>query len=197
MPQDNENDNQVKKDQIESQIILPPSGLAEDILGKISEQSEQNQINTQTENEKAADENSIKFVTFFLGKEEYGLPISKVQEINRIVDITRVPNSPQHIRGVINLRGKILPVIELKSRLNLGQTTIQKQSRIVVIEHSSKILGLMVDQVAQVQNISEEQIEDAPDEVIKIDENYINGVGKLDQRMVILLDLEKVISGCN
>lgn len=175
---------------------LPSYGLAEEILGKASSEDgpdETKDLRTKGGNGASADENLMKFVTFFLDKEEYGLPISQVQEINRVVEITRVPNCPEHVIGVINLRGKIVPVIELKSRLKIGATDVTKDSRIVVVEHGPKILGLMVDSVAQVLNIASEQIEDAPEEVVKVDENYIKGVGKIDDRMVILLELEKVV----
>lgn len=135
----------------------------------------------------------MKFVTFFLEKEEYALPIRQVQEINRITEITKVPNSPCHVRGVINLRGRIVPVIELKRRLKLGEASVDKDSRIVVVENGSKVLGLMVDRVAQVLNISSAQIDDTPDEVSQGEDNYIKGIGKINGRMIILLDLEKVI----
>ena len=180
----------------EKSPILPPSGLAEEILGKSSEEEE-----VQTNkvfrpaggNGESADETLLKFVSFFLGAEEYALPISEVQEINRVVDITRVPNSPEHVMGVINLRGKIVPVIELKTRLNLGGTDISKESRVVVVEQGPKVLGLLVDRVSQVLNMSSLQIEGAPEEVVKVDENNIKGIGKIDDRMIILLELEKVI----
>lgn len=185
------------KEKIEQdKISLPAFGLAEDILGT-SPDNEDTSISETGQgvvaNGAATDETTIKFVTFFLDKEEYGLPISEVQEINRVVDITRVPNSPRHVMGVMNLRGKVVPVIELKTRLNIGATEIDKQSRIVVVEHGLKTLGLMVDRVSQVLNITSDQIEDAPEEAVEVHKNYIKGVGKIDERMVILLDLGQVI----
>ncbi len=173
--------------------VLPRSGLAEDVLGEQRSQQEQDQSGPRPGNGGSSEEDLQKFVTFFLAKEEYALPIDQVQEINRVTEITRVPNSPEHVMGVINLRGKIVPVIELKSRLNIGDTDVDKLSRIVVVEHGPKVLGLMVDRVAQVLNLALEEIEDAPEEVVQVDENYVKGVGKIDDRMIILLELEKVI----
>ena len=176
---------------------LPSFGLAEDILGpdffKGKEGAEGKEKDTGIENRELQDEGLMKYVTFFLEEEEYALPISQVQEIKRVGDITRVPNAPEHVRGVMNLRGRIVPVIELKKRLSLGEAMIDQESRIVVVEQGRKVLGLMVDRVARVLNMSTGQIEDAPEEVVQIQENYIRGVGKMDERMVILLDLEQII----
>lgn len=140
------------------------------------------------------DEFYSKYVTFWLGNEEYGLPISEVQEINRVGEITRVPNSPIHVLGVINLRGRIVPVIELRKRLHLGEAELSKNSRVIVVEYGPKVLGLLVDRVAQVLNISSSQIDDAPEEVVQVSENFIEGVGKIDDRMIILLDLDKIVN---
>lgn len=178
--------------------ILPPCGLAEDILGKPKAEES---APKEKPKEKGGNGNgsghtvdlTMKYVTFFLDKEEYALPISEVQEINRIAEITRVPNAPTHVLGVVNLRGKIVPVIELKKRLNLGKTDLNKDSRIVIVENGTKIIGLLVDRVSQVLNIGAADIEAAPVEVVQTDENYIKSVCKLDSRMIILLDLQSVI----
>ncbi|MBN2374671.1 chemotaxis protein CheW [bacterium] len=186
---------------------LPESGLADDILGTVLSRGGLLSTDTRSidKNDKDAenllmakdrilkDVEAEKYVTFFLDEEEYALPIFQVQEIKRVGDITRVPNSPPHVRGVVNLRGKIIPVIELKNRLNLGKTSIGEESRIVVVENGSRIFGLMVDSVSQVLNITAEEIDNAPQEVIRIKENYISGIGKLEDRMVILIDLDKII----
>ena len=180
-----------------SSISLPSYGLAEDVLGpdffnqeRVTASSEKS---SESGNERLQDDGMMKYVTFFLEAEEYALPIYQVQEIMRIGEVTRVPNSPEHVRGVMNLRGKIIPVIELKKRLSLGEAVIDGNSRIVVVENGLKVMGLMVDRVAQVLNITAEQIDKAPDEVVQVQESYIKGVGKIDQRMIILLDLEKII----
>ena len=176
---------------------LPSFGLAEDILGSgflnNKESAGGSGKSAASKNGGLQDEGLMKYVTFFLEEEEYALPISQVQEIKRVGDITRVPNAPEHVRGVMNLRGRIVPVIELKKRLSLGEAMIDQESRIVVVEQGRKVLGLMVDRVAQVLNMAAGQIEDAPEEVVQIQENYIKGVGKMDERMIILLDLEQIV----
>jgi len=186
---------------------LPSFGLAEDILGTDffkgkegaeGKEKDKGKGNSGLQdagngNSSLQDEGLMKYVTFFLEEEEYALPISQVQEIKRVGDITRVPNAPEHVRGVMNLRGRIVPVIELKKRLSLGEAMIDSESRIVVVEQGRKVLGLMVDRVAQVLNMAAGQIEDAPEEVVQIQENYIKGVGKMDERMIILLDLEQIV----
>ncbi len=176
----------------EEASALPPCGLAEDVLSPGDSPQEETK-SAAAENINIEEENLLKVVTFFLDEEEYGLPITQIQEINRVVEITRVPNAPAHVRGVINLRGKVVPVIELKRRLHLGKTEIGKDSRIVLVEDGSKLLGLMVDRVAQVFNIPFDQIEDAPQEVLQVSENYVKGIGKINERMIILLELDKVI----
>ena len=142
---------------------------------------------------KTKKEKGAKYVTFFLGEEEYGLPISQVQEINRVSDITRVPNSPDHVLGVTNLRGKIIPVIELKSRMNLGITQTSKENRVVVVDHGTRLLGFMVDRVSKVVTIPTSQIEEAPEELI-VEDNLVEGVAKLEEsRLVILLNPERIM----
>ena len=176
---------------------LPSFGLAEDILGpdffNEKQSTEGREKGSGNGNGELQDEGLMKYVTFFLEEEEYALPIFQVQEIKRVGEITRVPNAPEHVRGVMNLRGRVVPVIELKKRLRLGEAMIDNDSRIVVVEQGSKVLGLMVDRVAQVLNMATRQIDEVPEEVIHVQENYIKGVGKMDERMIILLDLEQII----
>ena len=158
-----------------SDIHLPASGLAEDILVNFKEQPRE-----------------FHLVTFNLG-EEYGVPINQVQEIVRVGGITMVPNSPAYMEGVINLRGKVLPVLNLRKRLKLSVSNISKDSRIVVTEVGSKVIGLLVDAVSHVIKVPSELVETAPEEVLEVDTDYITGVGKLQNRLVILLDLEKLL----
>jgi purine-binding chemotaxis protein CheW len=182
--------------------VLPPCGLAEDILGAAAPREpsappspvappNRNRISGPDQNEKEAKE---KFVTFFLEREEYALPIKQVQEINRVGEITRLPNAPAQIAGVINLRGRIIPVIELKRRLQLGPTQLTKDSRIVVVEYGPKLFGLLVDQVSEVLHLSASQIEAVPEEVASGQKNYLRGVGKLANRMIILLELTQLMA---
>lgn len=182
-------------------FVLPPSGLAEDIMPTLSSGAERapsgenkGVVAASPSDSKENPSKSQKFVTFYLGQEEYGLPIFRVQEINRVGDITHVPNSPDYVRGVINLRGKIIPVIDLNNRFKIGNTQVGAKSRIVVVEQGPKLLGLMVDQVSQVVSISSPEVEEAPEEV-KIEDNLIEGVAKLEsKRLVILLNLDRILA---
>jgi purine-binding chemotaxis protein CheW len=137
---------------------------------------------------------TLQVVSFALGSEEYGVDIAQVQEINRMVAITRVPRAPQFMEGVINLRGQLIPIIDLRMRFGMDRAERTKNTRIVVTEIGSKRLGMVVDSVSEVLRIPVEQIEDAPDLVAGVDTEYIRGVGKLDDRLIIMLDLASVIS---
>lgn len=160
-----------------SKITLPASGLAEEIIGYFKEEQQAEELH---------------LVTFNLG-EEYGVPITQVQEIIRVGNITIVPNSPSYMEGVINLRGRVLPVLNLRKRLKLPVTDVTKASRIIVTEVNGKMLGLLVDAVSHVIKVPPEVVEKAPEEVLEIDTDYITGVGKLKDKLVILLDLEKLL----
>jgi purine-binding chemotaxis protein CheW len=133
-----------------------------------------------------------RIVTFSLD-EQYGIPISQVQEIIRISSITRIPNSPSHMEGVINLRGRILPVLNLRKRLKMPVSDITRKSRIIVTEINHKEIGLLVDAVLQVIKVPSELIDNAPEEVLDIDSDYITGVCRLTKGLVILLDLERLL----
>jgi purine-binding chemotaxis protein CheW len=138
---------------------------------------------------------TLQVVTFALGSEEYGVDIAQVQEINRMVTITHVPRAPQFMEGVINLRGQLIPIIDLRTRFGMDRSERTKNTRIVVTEIGSKRIGMVVDSVSEVLRIPVEQIEDAPDLVAGADTEYIRGVGKMGDRLIIMLDLGRVISG--
>ena len=134
-------------------------------------------------------------VTFVLADEEYGLDVRVVQEIIRLAEITQVPRSPGFIKGVINLRGRIIPVVDLKRKLNLGEVDgAARQSRIVVVKVRDRLIGLLVDGASQVLKVPVASIEPPPEEVVEIDANYVRGVAKLDRRLIILMDLPKVLA---
>jgi purine-binding chemotaxis protein CheW len=132
-------------------------------------------------------------VTFFLAKEEYGVDVRLVQEIIRVAEITPVPRAPAAIKGVINLRGRIIPVIDLKRRLGLGEVEASRVARVVVVKLKDRLIGLLVDGASQVLKVPLSTIEPAPEEVVEIDANYIRGVAKLESRLIILVDLVKVL----
>lgn len=137
----------------------------------------------------------VQVVSFHLGSEEYGVDISQVQEIIRMVEITHVPRAPRFMEGVINLRGQLIPIIDLRTRFGMQRTEHTKSTRIVVTEIGSKKVGITVDSVSEVINIPIEQVEDAPDMLAGVGTEYIQGVGKVNERLIILLDLTMVITG--
>ncbi|GMA99739.1 chemotaxis protein CheW [Pelosinus sp. IPA-1] len=135
----------------------------------------------------------VQLVVFKLGREEYSVSILQVQEIKRITDITRVPHTPDYIKGVINLRGSVLPVIDLKKRLNLPQQVITEDTRIIIVKVDELSVGMIVDAVSEVMTINQENI-DSPDVVAgSVAASYLSGVGKLENRLLILLNLEEII----
>jgi purine-binding chemotaxis protein CheW len=136
----------------------------------------------------------IQLVSFKIGKEEFGVDILKVQEIIRMMKITRVPNSPDYVDGVVNLRGKVIPVVDLRKRLRMEMKERDKNTRIIVVELESKTIGFIVDEVSEVLRIPQNITEPPPKMVSGIDSEYITAVGKLEDRLLILLDLEKVFT---
>lgn len=135
-----------------------------------------------------------QLVTFTLGQEEYGVDIMRVQEIIRYQEVTRVPQMPDFIEGVINLRGNVIPVIDLRKRFTLGNAEHTGQTRIVVVNVASRVMGVVVDGVSEVMRLAEEQIEPPPPVVAGIGHEYLQGVGKVQGRLLILLDLDKILS---
>jgi purine-binding chemotaxis protein CheW len=133
----------------------------------------------------------LQFVTFKVGNEEYAIDILKVQEINRIVDITPVPNSPHYIEGVINLRGRVIPVINLRKFFGLETKTSDTNSRIIVVDIGI-VLGVMVDSVSEVLRVSSDIVEPPPSMSVSISSEYIKGIGKLNDRLLILIDIDKL-----
>ncbi len=130
-----------------------------------------------------------QIVVFALGRERYGLEISAVYEIIRQQPVTAVPQSPASVEGVINLRGRIIPVLDLRSRFGLPAATIGATSRVVVCDANGLRVGLMVDGVSEVLMIPEDAVEPTPDIAVGTDTEYVRGVAKLDDQMIILLDV--------
>lgn len=142
---------------------------------------------------KAASE-ILQLVGFLIGSEEFAVDILKVQEINRITQITKVPNSPEFIEGVINLRGKVIPILDLRIRMGMAKREHDSRTRIIVVEVEQKTIGFIVDEVTEVLRIPKNVIENPPDLVSNSKSEFITGVGKLEDRLLILLDLDKIIS---
>ena len=139
-------------------------------------------------------EGTSQLVVFSLANEEYGVAIGQVQEIIRPQGITRIPGMPSFIEGVINLRGKIIPIIDLRDRFSLVKKESDANTRVVVAEVSSQTVGLVVDSVSEVLRLANDAIDPLPPTITNIDGEYLKGVGKLDRRLIILLDLEKVLT---
>lgn len=141
----------------------------------------------------AASEELLQLVSFKIGDEEFGVDILKVQEINRMLQVTHVPNAPAYVEGVINLRGKVIPVVDLRQRLGLERKEKDKHTRIIVMELSGKVVGFVVDAVSEVLRIPRSVTEPPPQVAGGMNADYITAVGKLEDRLLTLLDLEKVL----
>jgi purine-binding chemotaxis protein CheW len=139
------------------------------------------------------DNELLQLVTFKLDVEEFGIDILRVQEIIRIMSITKVPNSPEFIEGVINLRGRVIPVINLRKRLLLPTIEKDNKTRVIVVELSGKTVGFIVDEVNEVLRIPKSITEPPPEMTAGIDSDYITSVGKLEDKLLILLDIEKLV----
>lgn len=136
----------------------------------------------------------LQFVVFKLGDEEYGIPITQVKEIIRLTTPTKIPKSPAFIEGVINLRGEIMPIVDLKKRFELELSEYDSDARIIVVEISDHICGITVDAVSEVLRISTSSIEPPPGMMANIDVEYIAGVGKVEDRLLIILDIDKLFN---
>ncbi|HOM87141.1 MAG TPA: chemotaxis protein CheW, partial [Spirochaetota bacterium] len=137
----------------------------------------------------------IQLVSFKLDKIEYGIDILSVHEILRIPEITRLPNAPDYIKGVINLRGNVIPVVDIRMRFGMPSAPVTELSRIIVVEIGEKLVGLMVDNVYQVIRLSRSRI-DEPHELIEgISTEFINGIGRLQDRLIVILRLDNILFG--
>jgi purine-binding chemotaxis protein CheW len=140
----------------------------------------------------SADERQL--VVFQLGAEFYGVEIARVHEIIRLQTVTRVPRAPVFVEGVINLRGKVIPVVDLRRRFGLPLADHTRASRIVVVELGDQVVGVVVDGVSEVLRVNGATVEPPSPVVAGIDSEYIHGIAKLDERLVILLDLDRVLA---
>ena len=138
--------------------------------------------------------NLVQFGTFTLDSQFFGVDILRMREIIRPIDITRVPRAEEFMEGVINLRGKVIPIIDLRRRFGLDSKGHDKHTRIIVIEINNMIVGFVVDSVSEVLRIPAGTVEPPPPVVAGVESEYISGVGKLQDRLLILLDLDKLLS---
>ncbi len=138
-------------------------------------------------------EGTMQLVSFRLADEEYGIEIKKVREIILLGEITRVPQTPIYVKGLINLRSTVIPIIDLKLRFGLPETEATDQTRIMVANVGGKTIGVIVDAVSEVLRISQEQIAPPPPTVAGLGREYLVGLAKLKDRLLILLDIEKIV----
>ena len=136
----------------------------------------------------------LQLVSFKIGDEEFGVDILSVQEINRMSQITKVPNTSDFIEGVINLRGRVIPVMDLRVKLGMPRKEHGKNTRIVVVELRGQTIGFIVDEVSEVLRISKDITEAPPEMVGGMNSDYITSIGKLEDRLLILLDLDKIVT---
>lgn len=136
---------------------------------------------------------SMQLVSFRLAQEEYGIEITKVQEIILMGEITRVPQTPDYIKGLINLRSTVIPIVDLRLRFGLAQEEASDETRIMVVNVAGKTIGIIVDAVSEVLRISHEQIAPPPPTVAGLGREYLTGLVKLENRLLILLDIDRIL----
>lgn len=144
--------------------------------------------------QKAESNEILQLVSFKIGNEEFGVNILNVQEINKMTQITKVPNAPEFVEGVINLRGRVIPVINLRTRLRLEKKEADKDTRIIVVDIDKSTIGFIVDGVSEVLRIPVSITEAPPEIVAGVDSEFIKSVGKLEDRLLILIDLDKILT---
>ena len=137
---------------------------------------------------------SMQLVSFRLAQEEYGIEITKVQEIILMGEITRVPQTPAYVKGLINLRSTVIPIIDLRLRFGLAQQEATDETRIMVVNVAGKTIGIIVDAVSEVLRIAHEQIAPPPPTVAGLGREYLTGLVKLENRLLILLDIDKILT---
>ena len=137
---------------------------------------------------------ALEFLSFTLGHEEYGIDIQKVQELRGYDTVTRIANAPEHIKGVVNLRGIIVPIIDMRIKFNLGAPTYDPFTVVIILNISDRVMGMVVDSVSDVITLKPEQIKPAPSMGSMLDTEYLIGLGTLDERMLILIDLDRLMS---
>jgi purine-binding chemotaxis protein CheW len=146
----------------------------------------------------AGEQASNEYLTFTLGKEEYGIEILKVQEIRGYEAVTRIANAPEFIKGVVNLRGIIVPIVDMRIKFKLGEAEYNQFTVVIILNVAGRVVGMVVDSVSDVIQLTGEQIRPAPDfSSSTFDTRYITGLGTIDERMLILVDIEKLMSGAD
>jgi purine-binding chemotaxis protein CheW len=138
-----------------------------------------------------------EYLSFTLGKEEYGIEILKVQEIRSYEAVTHIANAPEFIKGVVNLRGIIVPIVDMRIKFNLGKAEYDQFTVVIVLNVAGRVVGMVVDGVSDVITLAAEQMKPAPDFSSTFDTEYITGLGTVDSRILILVDIEKLMGGAD
>ena len=144
--------------------------------------------------ENAADIAGREFLAFTLGAEEYGIDILKVQEIRGYEAVTRTANAPEFIKGVINLRGIIIPVVDMRIKFNLGVPVYDQFTVVIILNINGRVVGMVVDSVSDVTTLTPEQVKPAPEMGTAFSSDYLIGLGTIDERMLILVNIDKLMS---
>jgi len=142
----------------------------------------------------ARDTSGSEYLAFTLGSEEYGIDILKVQEIRGYEAVTRIANAPEFIKGVINLRGIIIPVVDMRIKFRLGTPTYDQFTVVIILNIGGRIMGMVVDSVSDVTTLAPDQIKPAPEMGTAFNSEYLMGLGTLDERMLILIDIDRLMS---
>ena len=137
---------------------------------------------------------ALEFLAFTLGEEEYGIDIQKVQELRGYEAVTRIVNAPEFIKGVVNLRGIIVPIIDMRIKFNLGTPSYDQFTVVIILNIGGRVMGMVVDSVSDVITLTDEQIRPAPDMGSELDVAYMTGLGVLEGRMLILTDIDRLMS---
>lgn len=139
-------------------------------------------------------EDAKEYLAFTLGREEYGIDILRVQEIRGYEPVTRIANAPDFIKGVVNLRGTIVPIVDMRIKLSLGEATYDQFTVVIILNIAGRVVGMVVDSVSDVTMLKPEQMRAAPEVGAAFDSEYLIGLGDLGQRMLILVDIDKLMS---
>ncbi|KAB3535859.1 chemotaxis protein CheW [Alkaliphilus pronyensis] len=138
-------------------------------------------------------EKNNQYVIFKLNSENYGIPISYVETIEKVSEVTRVPNAPHYVKGVINLRGEVVPVVDLVKRFKFNESPITPETRIIILSVEEIMLGILVDSSSEVLTIDKDTIDNTSNFVNTFEDDYISGIGKVEDRMIIIVDILKIL----
>ena len=150
-------------------------------------------MNTEIKSQAGKTGAPAEFLAFKIGQEEYGVDILKVQEIRGYENVTKIANSPDYIKGVVNLRGTIVPIIDMRIRFKLGNPTYDQFTVVIVLNIGNRVIGMVVDSVSDVTSLLPDQIRAAPEMGTTLDTDYLIGIGTLNERMLILVDIDKLM----